>query len=68
MSKTATRPCDRLLTPAEVAEQCNATQRQVRRWLDERRIEFIVLPKGRRVRESVLKAWLSDRTVARSVE
>lgn len=68
MSKTATRSSDQLLTPAEVAERCNATQRQVRRWLDERRVEFIALPKGRRVRESVLNAWLADRTVARSAE
>jgi excisionase family DNA binding protein len=68
MSNTATKPSDRLLTPAEVAERCNATQRQVRRWLDERRMEFIDLPKGRRVRESALNAWLADRTVAPCAE
>lgn len=38
----------------------------VRRWLDEGRIEHVKLPRGRRVRESVLEAWLAERTVAAS--
>lgn len=54
---------ERLLTPAEVADQCRATPRQVRRWLDERRLAFVELPRGRRVPESALHAFLARRTV-----
>lgn len=61
-SNKAVKPIDeRLMTVDEVAEQLQVSRRQVMRWLDERRIRFVQLPRGRRVPESALDEFLNSR-------
>jgi excisionase family DNA binding protein len=38
-----------LYTLADVAERCKVTERQVLRWTHEGRVEFVRLPRGRRI-------------------
>lgn len=54
---------DRLLTYEEIAERCGVTPRRVRRWCEDGKLEFVQLPRGRRVRKSALNAWLRSRIV-----
>jgi excisionase family DNA binding protein len=54
---------DELLTVDQVAEVCGVIPRRVVRWLDEHRIEYVQLPKGRRVRRSALDDFLNAATV-----
>ena len=63
MPKTSTTTAEPLLTAAEVAERCGVTERQVRRWMANRWLGYVDLPKGRRVSESDLAAFLNNRTV-----
>jgi len=52
-----------LYTLEEVAEKVKGTPRQVRRWTDEGRLEFIKLPQGRRILGQTMIDFLSGRTV-----
>jgi excisionase family DNA binding protein len=54
---------DRLLTVAEVAELLGTSERFPRRLIAERRIEFVKLGRHVRIRESVLAAFISARSV-----
>jgi len=50
-SKTKTEPvaAERLLTYADAAELTAASERQVRRWVEEGKLGFVQLPRGRRI-------------------
>jgi excisionase family DNA binding protein len=50
-----------LLTQAEVADQLRATPRQVRRWLDERKLAFVMLPQGRVVPADAVERFVASR-------
>jgi hypothetical protein len=59
-----TEPADRLLTLAEVAKECQCSEKKVREWIDAERISYVCLGDGTkytsmiRVRESALiKFW-----------
>ena len=54
---------DPVLTADQVGERLNVSGRQVKRWMDERRIKFVQLPQGRRIRESALNEFLEQRTI-----
>jgi excisionase family DNA binding protein len=61
----AAGPCpERLYTYAEIAELAAATERQVRRWVDEGKLDYVQLPRGRRVTRDQFLAFINDRTVA----
>ena len=57
---------DELYTPGEIAERLKATQRQVRRWVDERRFPdggVLDLPRGRRIYGWALNDFVAARTL-----
>jgi excisionase family DNA binding protein len=54
-----------VLTRDQVAERLGVTPRQVKRWIDERRIGFIQLPQGRRITEAQLTEFVNSRAVDR---
>lgn len=57
------RQPDRLLTVAEAAERLGTDVRFIRRLIHERRIRYIKLGKHIRIAESVLAAYVEERTV-----
>ena len=59
-----TKPVDRYLTVAEVAERLGTTVRFPRRLIAERRIEFVRIGRHVRIAESVLNAYIKRCTVA----
>jgi excisionase family DNA binding protein len=59
--KVKSKP-DELLTPEEVADRLKVPERRVLNMMRDGEIEFIQLRQGRRIRESVLNAWLDERT------
>ncbi|WP_338678362.1 helix-turn-helix domain-containing protein [Streptomyces sp. SCSIO 30461] len=54
---------DRLLTVAEAAERLGTGVRFIRRLISERRIRYVKLGKHVRISESVLAAYVEERTV-----
>ncbi|MEW1696463.1 helix-turn-helix domain-containing protein [Streptomyces sp. NPDC091278] len=54
---------DRLLTVDDVAERLGTGVRFVRRLIAERRIRYVKLGKHVRISESVLTAYIEERTV-----
>ncbi|MFI1740866.1 excisionase family DNA-binding protein [Streptomyces sioyaensis] len=54
---------ERYLTVAEVAERLGTTERFPRRLVAERRIAFVKVGRHVRIAESVLAAYIADRTV-----
>ena len=59
-----TKPAERYLTVAEVAERLGTTERFPRRLIAERRIEFVRIGRHVRIAESVLIAYIERCTVA----
>lgn len=62
-AKEVTRTADRLLTVEETAERLGTGVRFVRRLIQERRIRYVKLGKPVRIPESVLAAYVEERTV-----
>ncbi|MGW3626495.1 helix-turn-helix domain-containing protein [Streptomyces sp. NPDC000880] len=58
-----THTVDRLLTVEEAAERLGTGVRFVRRLITERRIRYVKLGKPVRIPESVLAAYVEERTV-----
>ena len=56
-------PDEVLLTPAEVAERLGIKERRVRDLMYHRRLRFVQLAQGRRVRKVWLDEYLNSRTV-----
>lgn len=62
-AKEVTHTADRLLTVEEAAERLGTGVRFVRRLITERRIRYVKLGKPVRIPESVLAAYIEERTV-----
>ncbi|MFE3553948.1 excisionase family DNA-binding protein [Streptomyces sp. NPDC059193] len=56
-------PADRLLTVEEAAERLGTGVRFIRRLVSERRIRYVKLGKHVRIADSVLTAYIEERTV-----
>jgi len=54
-----------LLTPVEAADTLRATPRQVRRWMDERKLRFVERPRGRVIPVSAISEFVESRMVDR---
>jgi hypothetical protein len=69
MSAALEGESDPLLTFEEIAELArgDTTERQVKRWADEGKIEVVRLPRGRRIRLSAWKEFIDKRTTPAAV-
>lgn len=56
---------ERLYTYAAIAELANATERQVRRWVEEGKLAYVQLPRGRRITRDQYLDFVSRRAVER---
>ena len=54
---------ERAYTYKQAGEFVNASERQVRRWCDERRIGYIRMPQGRRILGRHINEFLASREV-----
>ncbi|MEU6036887.1 helix-turn-helix domain-containing protein [Actinomadura sp. NPDC047616] len=54
---------ERLFTSAEVAKMARVSPRTVSRWARSGLLEYVPMPGGRRFRESVVKALLTEGAV-----
>jgi len=64
--ETKSRPAsdELVLSLAEAGERMNATERQVRRWIDKGVLGYVRLPHGRHVRPSQIEAFLAAQEIA----
>ncbi len=63
---TRSRPAptsDLVFSLAEAGARMNATERQVRRWIDKGELGYVRLPHGRHVRPEHIEAFLAERDV-----
>jgi excisionase family DNA binding protein len=54
---------ERLYTYAAIAELADVSERQVRRWVEEGKIAYIQLPRGRRITRRQYLDFVSGRAV-----
>lgn len=59
---------DAVFTYAEAADALKVSERQVRRWVSERKIGSVQYPRGRRLLGSQIAEFLSGRIVEREDE
>lgn len=62
-SSTAHTDPDRLYSYSEIAELARVSERRVRRWVEEGRLSYVQLPRGRRVTGDQYLAFITSRTV-----
>jgi len=60
-----TAEIDRLYSYYEIAELARVTPRQVRRWVEEGKLAYIQLPRGRRITRRQYVEFVNDRAVER---
>ena len=65
--QTQTTEIDRLYSYQEIAELARVSARQVRRWVEEGKLAYIQLPRGRRITRSQYLDFVNDRTVDKEV-
>jgi excisionase family DNA binding protein len=63
--QTQTAEMDRLYSYQEIAELACVSARQVRRWVEEGRLAYIQLPRGRRITRHQYLDFVNDRAVER---
>jgi excisionase family DNA binding protein len=56
---------ERLYTYAEIAELARVSERRVRRWVEEGKLAYIQLPRGRRVTHRQYLDFVSGRAVGK---
>jgi excisionase family DNA binding protein len=61
--QTQTAEIDRLYSYAEIAELARVSERQVRRWVEEQRLSYVQLPRGRRVTGQQYLDFINSRIV-----
>jgi predicted site-specific integrase-resolvase len=54
---------DRLYDYAEIAELAHVTERQVRRWIEDGNLDYVQLPRGRRVTARQYADFVNSRVV-----
>jgi excisionase family DNA binding protein len=62
ISADANQP-ERLYTYAAIAELAEVSERRVRRWVEEGKLAFVQLPRGRRITCRQYLDFVSDRAV-----
>jgi excisionase family DNA binding protein len=63
--QTQTAEMDRLYSYQEIAELACVSARQVRRWVEEGRLAYIQLPRGRRITRHQYLDFVNNRAVER---
>jgi excisionase family DNA binding protein len=61
--QTQTAEIDRLYSYQEIAELARVSARQVRRWVEEGKLAYIQLPRGRRITRRQYLDFVNDRAV-----
>ncbi len=56
---------ERLYTYAAIAELADVTERQVRRWVEEGKLAYVQLPRGRRITRDQYLDFITHRAVER---
>jgi excisionase family DNA binding protein len=65
--QTQTAEIDRLYSYLEIAELARVSARQVRRWVEEGKLAYVQLPRGRRITRRQYLDFVNDRAVEREV-